>query len=79
MLDLRQEGFEMIKMVNLCNHCDVIENCVVFTFFCDVSVLFQKMGSNKSNIPQLKDILKPYQRNTFLSMKTHALESSLLT
>jgi hypothetical protein len=77
---LRQEGFDIIKVMNLCNHCDVNrELCNTTCFFNDGSVFFRKVASNRSNIIQLKDILKPHQRNTILSMQTHVLKSSLLT
>ncbi len=80
MIVLRQKGFDMIKMVNLCNHCDVNKKlCSIHFFFCDGFDLFLKVGLNKSNILQLRDVFKPCQCNTFLNMQTHVLKASLLT
>ncbi len=42
---LGQEEFEMIKVVNLCNHCDVNrELCNTHLLFCDGFVFFLKGG-----------------------------------
>jgi hypothetical protein len=38
------------------------------------SILFQEVGSNISDIPLVRNIIKPHQHNTFLNMQTQVLK-----